>query len=317
MGYASTSTLYQQTADTAASSGISLTGVSIGDIICVVAAPYRPSTASGELITSVTSSPAATFAEVDSLLGQSEDAGGGTRRGIYAFWAVAASAGTHTITINFTNATDNRISALAFRLTGMSATPVDKTDTSAALQASASITAGPLATAASATSTAIAAVMGRWVYGFNGVSAGAGGAPSGFTVIGGTESNALMAFQVAYQELSSSVGVSAAWTVPTGEGDGTVAIVFNLLAASSTALRGKCKFQTGSGINGVTGVTVTAWRGNPQSETATVHVVDAESTGDVVYIPAPAGLVAGSQFEFDVKKGTSTSERGRGVVESA
>lgn len=316
MGYASTSSLYQQTADTAASGGISLTGVSIGDIICVVAAPYRPTTASGELIDSVTSSPAATFAEVDSYLGQSEDAGGGTRRGIYAFWAVAASAGTHTITINFTNATDNRISALAFRLTGMSATPVDKTDTSFALQAASSITAGPTATHASSTSTVIAAVMGRWVYGFNGVSAGAGGAPSGFTVIGGTESNALMAFQVAYQEVVSSVGVSANWTVPTGEGDGTVAIIFNLLA-SSTTLRGKCKFKTGSGINGVTGVTVTAWRGNPQSETATVHTVDAATTGDVVYIPAPAGLVEGSQFEFDAKKGTFTSERGRGVVEAA
>jgi hypothetical protein len=316
MGYASTSTLYQQTADTAASSGISLTGVSIGDIICVVAAPYRPSTASGELITSVTSSPAATFAEVDSELGQSEDAGGGTRRGIYAFWAVAESAGTHTITLNYTNATNNRISALAFRLTGMSATPVDKTATATALQAAASITVGPTATHASATGTVIAAVMGRWVYGWNGVSAGAGGAPSGFTVIGGTESNSLMAFQVAYREMSSSVGQSASWTVPAGEGDGTVALIFNLLA-SSTTLRGKCKFRTSSGINGVTGVTVTAWRGNPESETATTHVVDAESTGDVVYIPAPSGLVAGDPFEFDVKKGTSSSERGRGVVEAA
>lgn len=295
MGYSRHASLTPSTSAGSNPGSITLASVPAGaDLICWVACRNDPVT-SGETVASISSSPSLTWALVDAtdgkVLRNTDDTNG--RQGLYAFHARVASANTYVVTPTLTNAANNRVVGGLIELTGMASSgPIDGHDTATAVNADSTITAGPTATLTQADQTAIAIVLGRWWWQLNGTGDG-GTAPSGWTRAVGSTDNSMLPYQVAYREISSTTALSAAWTVPASQGDGGQALIFTLKKSVGT-LRTRVKFKTGSGINGVTGITVKLWRGDPDTNYSTTYAGRAaEASGDVMYTPAPAGAVDG------------------------
>lgn len=304
MGYSRHASLTPSTSAGTNPGSITLASVPAGaDLICWVAC-RNDTVGTGETVASVASSPSLTWTLVDATDGKvlrtTDDTAG--RQGLYAYTARVATAGTYVVTPTLTNAASNRVVGGLIEMTGMaSSSPVDGHDTATAVNADASITAGPTATLTQAEQTAIAVVIGRWWWQFNGAGDG-GTAPSGWARAAGSSDNAMLPYQVAYREISSTTALSAAWTVPASQGDGGQAVIFTLKKSVGT-LRTRIKFKTGSGIDGVTGCTVKLWRGDPDTNYSTTYTGRAaEASGDVMYTPAPAGAIAGDTLTVVVFK---------------
>lgn len=313
MAYGGASTVYEQSA-VGTSFTLSINAIPANSTVVVAVSVRNDAVASGDLVSSVSSSPAlATAFAVPSgaKAHRTPDDNIAGRQGIFYFVGrTSGSQNDHTFTVTLPNS-GNLVKAQAIYFTGHGTSPVDQVDDGAAGTADASIATGPV-TPTQAAEDVLIFTAGKWWWSFS--------SPSGFTQISSTTDNAVgkLPHWLGYKSITDGAAQSASWDVPSGQGDGGLALLMTLKVGGGGSGTKKLRidFVSGSGINGVTGLSVKCWKGNPDSNySQTLTGVSAEASGDRIDAPAPTGAGAnGEQWEVRVFKSGYSSDHGIGTI---
>lgn len=284
-----------------------LTGVTAGHAVIVVTAAFKFSDPSGDLVTGVTVGGSAATARVRRV-----ETGTNTHRSEICIWSLDnVTAGDKAVVLTVDGPLGVSWHADSWAIATSS--PFDKSSTYWIDGAGSTITVPSTATLAQSTELAIAAIVDRYQWGWNGGTSDPGAAPagSGFTVLSGQVSDNAnrVGFQSLYLETSSTAGVGATWT-PTQTGGSVAAAVATF---KISAVQRRVKVLADSAINGVTGITALAWPGNPKDSVAQEWTgLAAEASGGIVYLASPpAGWTTGADVNVilyqpaGAKKGTS------------
>lgn len=314
MAYGGASTVYEQSA-VGTSFTLSITGIPANSTVVVAVSVRNDTVSSGDLVTSVSSSPALASAFAVPTNGKGHrtpDDNAAGRQGIFFFVGrTAGSSADHTFTVTLPN-TGNLVKAQALYFTGHGTSPVDQVATpGTAGNAATSIAAGPVTPTQNAEDVLIF-TAGKWWWSFS--------SPSGFTQVSSTTDNAVgkLPHWLGYKSITDGAAQSASWDVPSGQGDGGLALLMTLKVGGGGSGTKKLRidFVSGSGINGVTGLSVKAWKGSPDSNySQTLTGVSADASGDRIDAPAPTGAGAdGEQWEVRVYKSGYSSDHGIGTI---
>lgn len=280
----------------------------------VVAVSVRhTSVGSGDLISSISSSPSLSTAFAIPTNGKGhrtpDDAGSG-RHGIYFFVGrTGGSQQDYTFTLNFPNSS-NLVKAQAIYFTGQASTPFDVADDGTAANAASAVAAGPITPSQSAADLVYFAA-GKWWWDFSD--------PASITKVSESNDNSAgkLPHWLGYRSVNTSpIAYSVSWDVPASQGDGGLALIMALKVGGSGTKKLRIEFVTGSGINGVTGLSIDCWIGDPTSNYAqTITGVSAEASGDRIDAPAPTGAGAdGEEWEVHVYKTGYGSDHGIGTI---
>jgi hypothetical protein len=293
----------------AAKLSATLTGVTSGHAVIVVTHAYKPSTASGDLVTGVTiGGSAATLAvrRVESNTGNLH------RTETCVWYALNQTAGNKAIVLSVNGPLYVNWHADSWAIATASA--IDKTASAWAQGAGSTFAvpgAGDTGTLAQSTELVIAAVTDKYQWGLNSGYSDPGIAPSGYTALAGNVADNLnrVGCQTAYRETNSTAGVSASWALAQTGGDVTGVIATFKIAT----VQRRVKVLADSAMNGATGITAYAWSGDPSTSFATKWTgLSAQPSGGIVYLASPpSGWATGSDVNVvlyqpaGTKKGTS------------
>lgn len=288
-----------------------VTGVIAGNCLTAVVAAYRLSTV-GDIVSAYTTTIGGSPANTWTLARREAITSVGSHRTEITVWvAPNCAAGTTVGRPTFVNNDDSvRVWHHFDEWEDIATTtPVDKVASATTAGSVATITAGPTATLAQAATLQISAVCDRFNFSWNGSDVGAGTAPTGHTILQGTTSNAIIAAQSSYRELSSTAGVSAAWTRPTDAGWHGTAAVTVTLRISTLVRRLRIGGLGGLPIVSTTGWVAWAWTADPKDIRATYYdganVVP--SAGQILLLNPPAGIVVDQQGQAIAQNATLTT----------
>jgi hypothetical protein len=299
----------QAAVDTGTAPTATISGVVAGNCLIAVVAAYRLST-TGDLISGYTTTISGSPANTWTLAARSAiTSAGGHRTEITVWVAPNCAAGTTVGRPAIANADTSVWHHFDEWPDLPTSTPVDKVATATAAGSVATVTAGPTAALVQAASLQISAVCDRFNFSWNGSGDGAGAPPTGHTILRGTTSNAILAAQSSYRELSSTAGVSAAWTRPTDPGwHGTAAVTVTLRIVTLVR-RLRIGNLGGLPIAGTTGWAAWGWTADPKDirahyyEGADVSV----SAGQILLLNPPAGIVVDQQGQAIAQNATLTT----------
>ncbi len=156
---------------------------------------------------------------------------------------------------------------------------------------------GVTGTLAQAVELVLATVMAKFTWQWGSTYGEPGDPPSsGYTTLADISIDNLnsVSFQTAYKETSAVTGVSASWT-KTIDGDTPLAL---LQTFRISTVQRRLKVLAGSAMNGLTGITLHAWSGNPKDVLAQEWTgLTAQASGGILYTAGtapPAGWTTGS-----------------------
>jgi hypothetical protein len=285
------------------------TGVPAGATLMLVAFARRNTTNTGDVVSSVASSPSATWAGAVVLSRVPDDNGSGRFTG--GLWiADNVSSGDYTVTVTLTSG--SIVDAQLAVFTGLTTSALDRTASNSVTQSATTISVGPTSAISQPDEIVVTAVGGKWWWSINPDGGGDfNGVPAGFTLIGGQPSNTTIPFAWGYKTVSASGSTqSASHAVVDGQGDGGIALIATLKILGGT-LKARIKFKTGSGINGVSGLTAKVWVGDSDSNYSVTRTgLTAEASGDLLYCDPPPGAVNGGSGQAAVYKSGYASEYG-------
>lgn len=254
-----------------------LAGVTATHAVIVVTNAYKPSTASGDLVTGVTiGGSAATLA-----VRRAESNSGTSHRTETCIWyALNLSSGDKAVVLSVNGPLSVNWHADSWAIATSSA--LDKTASSWEQGADATVSVGATSTLAQAVELVIACATDRYQWGWNSGYADPGNPPSGYTALGGQCADNVnrVGFQSAYKETSTTAGVDASWAPAQTGGDVTAVIA----TFKITTVQRRLKVLAGSAMNSKTGITLHAWPGNPKDSVAQEWTgLSAQASGGILY----------------------------------
>lgn len=299
---------------------ISLTGVTAGSTLVAWLFTYRYDTASTHL-TSVSSSNGGAFTLARTRLRNSQNGSGTFRLAIHCYYLTNVASGSHTITATFSNAADNTVSWFVSEVPGIAASsPVDINIDADVVYGSSTISIGPTNNLSQALEFAMLAFTGMGTDIWNGATSGNGNAPSGWTAWRGFYTNTGspipgMPFAAYYRDTTTTAPLSGAVTVKTDSITDPFLMMIVTLKQSSGSYYVEVLLnpQTGITVNGTTGWTVEMSTGSPSVGATIVTGLAAQSTGNELRPPAPAGAALGATVNVIAYNTSLAHSAGTGV----
>lgn len=279
---------------------VAMTGVVAGSTLIVVVPAYRYTT-TGALVSGVSSSNGGALTLARGRQAASRSGAGSHRMGLHVYFLPNAAAGSHTITVTFTNATGNYADWFVTEVPGLATTSPHDTAAAADAHADAVVSSVSVATGtlAQASSFVLVTAAGQGASTWNGSATAPMPAPTGFTALRGKALPGAidgMPFQSSYDDVESVAPVSALWTVPDDSiNDGFLAVAVAFKLASGTnyvEILVTPDAEDGVTVNTTTGWIVHVAAGDPKDGYTVYSGIAAQATGNEIRVPGAAGAVA-------------------------